>query len=128
MTTKTVELPLTKSEQRHLDNIHRRDAKRARSNARLLSISERDAKLKAINDDLGPKIEKLIGERNRKLEVVWDEWRERPQATRPSTAHSSAEDRIANCNICGKRLILKPGDDSAAGWAHQGCIDDGDAI
>jgi len=69
------------------------------------------------------------------MQIAWDHadgW------IKPSTAryfvgvlkhkHAEAEDRIANCNICGKRLILKPGDDSAAGWAHQGCIDDGDAI
>ena len=74
--TKTVELPLTKSEQRHLDNIRRRDEKRKRSKAKQESVIERDAKLRAINDEYAPRIQKLQDERRTKLEKVWKEWRE----------------------------------------------------
>lgn len=73
--TKTVELPLTKTEQRHLDNARRRDRKRARANTRLEQIAARDEKLKAINDDIGAKIQKLQKQRADALKVVWDEWR-----------------------------------------------------
>jgi vacuolar-type H+-ATPase subunit I/STV1 len=75
--TKTVELPLTKTEQRHLANVERRDAKRERASSRRQSIEERDAALKAINDEYGPKIAKLQGERSAKLAKVWDNWRQK---------------------------------------------------
>lgn len=74
---KTVELPLTKSEQRHLANIERRDARRDRASARRQSCGERDAALKEINDEYGPKIAKLQGERSEKLSKVWASWRQK---------------------------------------------------
>lgn len=75
--TKTVELPLTKSEQRRLENIQRRDQKRRRTTERLESVAERDQKIAAINEKYAPKIMKLQQDRNTELKKVWDEWREK---------------------------------------------------
>lgn len=74
--TKTVELPLTKSEQRHLDNIRRRDAKRARSKAKQMSVQERDSKLIALRDEYLPKIIKLQDEWRSKHKEIWKDWKE----------------------------------------------------
>ena len=74
--TKTVELPLTKSEQRHLDNINRRDAKRKATKDKVEAKAERDAKIRAVNDEYAPKILKLQDERRAKLEKIWADWRE----------------------------------------------------
>lgn len=73
--TKTVELPLTRSEQRHLDNTRRRDEKRRRAVARDDSREQRDAKLAAINEDFGPRILKLQDQRKAALAKVWEEWK-----------------------------------------------------
>lgn len=73
--TKTVELPLTRSEQRHLDNKRRREEKRRRASARDGSREQRDAKLAAINAEYGPKIRELEDKRKAALAKVWADWK-----------------------------------------------------
>lgn len=73
--TKTVELPLTKSEQRHKDSMDRQATKRRRGQIKQESMEARDAKLLAVNEDYGPKIRKLQEERKDALKKIWDEWK-----------------------------------------------------
>jgi hypothetical protein len=37
---------------------------------------------------------------------------------------AAAEGRIVACTICGKDVILEPGDDRNAQWHHRGCAED----
>lgn len=79
--TKTVELPLTKSEQRHLANIERRDAKRERATARREAQQQRDEKLNAIEAEYRPKIAKLQAEASSARTKVWQDWRKQRETT-----------------------------------------------
>lgn len=79
--TKTVELPLTKTERNHLANVERRDAKRARSQERQAAKNERDEKLKAINAEYAPKIAKLQADAAAARVKVWQDWRKKREAS-----------------------------------------------
>jgi hypothetical protein len=81
MTDQTTEVPLTKSQRNHLENIQRRDAKRRRKLKKDQDKEARDAKLAAINERFLPQIAKLQQQHRLAVKAVWDEWHEERSAS-----------------------------------------------
>jgi hypothetical protein len=69
------EVPLTKSERSHQENIRRRNEKRKRSQRKQASTIERDEKLHAISNHYLPKIQELQIKMKAEQQKVWAEWR-----------------------------------------------------
>ena len=80
--TKTVELPLTKSEQNHLDNVRRRNKNKLHQEQRNADKQERDGKLRAISNKYDAQVKELRTKQREEVSKVWKEWTEkRSQAT-----------------------------------------------
>lgn len=74
--TETQEVPLTKSQKNHIENLRRRDENRRRAKIRRESVEARDDQIKKVNAEYLPKIQALQEKHREELKKIWDVWRE----------------------------------------------------